>query len=203
MNRQTIINDYVTDMAAVEKHIFEAVERQVGSETTQKYPEALAALQGVKGTLSRHVSALEAYNATDEGGGLKETLKDAVTGTLGVAAGIYDKLRQTDKVSRMVRDTYTALGLASISYHMLYTTALGLKEERLAQLALSHLKDLAPHVVELSKTVCLVVAHELADEDKLVDVAVGQEAVRKTHAAWTQMSSQDDVATPKPTAATI
>ena len=84
----------------------------------------------------------------------------------------------------MLRDTYTALGLASISYHMLYTTALGLKEDQLAQIALGHLKDLSPLVVDLSKTVCLVVARELAKQDKLIDPAVGQEAVRKTQEAW-------------------
>src|SRR5690606_8342379 len=118
MDRTKIINDYVTDMAAVEKHILEAVERQVGARDTKDFPEALAVLSAVKGTLSRHVSALEAYNETTGGGDLKERLKEAVTGALGVAAGIYDKIRQEDQVSRMVRDTYTALGLATISYHM-------------------------------------------------------------------------------------
>ena len=184
MNRQTIINDYVTDMAAVEKHILEAVERQVGTETTKQFPEAVSVLNDVKNVLARHVTALEAYNESGAGGGLKEVLKEALTGALGVAAGIYNKLRQEDQVSRMVRDTFTALNLATISYHMLYTTATGLKEDRLAQLALDHLRDLTPLVVDLSKTVCLVVAHELANEDKLIDPAIGQEAVRRTHEAW-------------------
>jgi hypothetical protein len=184
MNRTSILNDYATDMLAVEKHIFEAVERQVNDAATKRYPVALSALQEIHRTLSRHVSALEAYNATTEGGGLKEALKETLTGALGVAAGIYDKIRSEDKVSRMVRDTYTALGLATISYHMLYTTALGLKEEQLATLALNHLKDLSPLVVELSKAVCLVVAQELNEEDKLIDASVGDEAVRRTQEAW-------------------
>jgi hypothetical protein len=191
MDRQEIINDYVTDMAAVEKHILEAVERQVGTEAAKRFPEALSALNDVRATLARHVSALEGFNEGTAGGGLKETLKEALTGALGVAAGIYNKIRQEDQVSRMVRDTYTALGLATISYHMLYTTALGLKEDRLARLALDHLKDLSPHVVDLSKVVCLVVAHELSNEDKLVDPAIGQEAVRQTHEAWRQTSGGD------------
>jgi hypothetical protein len=190
MNRQDIINDYATDMAAVEKHILEAVERQVGTPATQAYPEALAVLNDVRTTLSRHVSALEGFNEHTEGGGLKEALKEALTGALGVAAGIYNKLRQEDQVSRMVRDTFTALNLATVSYHMMYTTALGLKEDRLAQLALNHLKDLTPLVVDLSKTVCLVVARELSDEDKLIDPAVGQEAVRRTHEAWSTSSTR-------------
>ncbi|HLT48153.1 MAG TPA: hypothetical protein VK002_13045 [Rubricoccaceae bacterium] len=188
MDRQEIINDYVTDMAAVEKHILEAVERQIGTPATKDFPEALAVLNDVRTTLARHVSALEGFNEDTRGGGLKETLKEAVTGTLGVAAGIYNKIRQEDQVSRMVRDTYTALGLATISYNMMYTTALGLKEDRLAQIALDHLKDLSPLVVDLSKTVCLVVAHELSQEDKLIDPAIGQEAVRRTHEAWSSQN---------------
>jgi hypothetical protein len=184
MDRTAILNDYVTDMAAVEKHIFEAVERQVKDADTKRYPEALAALTEVRDTLSRHIAALEAYNATTEGGSLKESLKEALTGALGVAAGLYDRIRDEDQVSRMIRDTYTALGLASISYHMLYTTALGLKEEPLANLALNHLKDLSPLVVSLSKTVCRVVARELNEEDKMIDAAIGEEAVRRTQEAW-------------------
>jgi hypothetical protein len=204
MNRQEIINDYVTDMAAVEKHILEAVERQIGTPATNEYPEALAVLNDVKTVLARHVSALEGYNERTEGGGLKEALKEALTGALGVAAGIYNKLRQEDQVSRMVRDTFTALNLATVSYHRMYTTALGLKEDRLAQLALGHLKELTPLVVDLSKTVCLVVAHELSNEDKLIDPAIGQEAVRRTHEAWTTSNTKSGgnggTATPASTA---
>jgi hypothetical protein len=194
MDRTAIITDYVTDMAAVETHILEAVERQVANEDTQRYPEAFHALSDLATVLRRHVEALEAYNARAEDGGLKEAVKEAVTGALGVAAGLYNQIRQEDAVSRSVRDTYTALGLANVSYHMLYTTALALKEPRLAALALKHLKELAPYTVTLSKVVCLVVARELAHEDKALDAGVGQEAARATHEAWQQAG--DGASTP-------
>lgn len=189
MDRQAILNDYVTDMSAVEKHILEAVERQAEMDDTRRYPEALQALSNLRDTLRRHVQSLESYNAGTPGGGLKEAVKEALTGALGVAAGIYNKVRQEDQVSRSIRDTYTALGLATISYHMLHTTALALKEQRLADLAITHLKDLSPIVVELSRVVCLVVARELADEDKSLDASVGQEAARNTHQAWTSSNT--------------
>lgn len=190
MNRTEILDGYVTDMAAVENHILSAVERQVASDATARYPEAKAPLEALAAVLKRHVAALKAYNGETPGEGtLAEVAKEALTDVIGFAAGIYDQLRQEDKVSRMVRDTYTALGLATVSYHMLHTTALGLKEERLADLAIAHLRDLTPHTVELSKAVCLVVAHELADEDKTLDPNVGPEAVRRTHEAWASAGS--------------
>ena len=178
------INDYVTDMMAVEKHILEAVERQLGNENIAKYPDARQTLSTLKTTLQRHVDGFGRFVEAREDGDLKETLKNALTGALGIAAGIYDKIRSTDKVSRMVRDTYTATGLAVISYHMLYTTALGLKNDAVAEMALTNLKDLTPLQVELSKDVCRVVAQELAEEDKVFDGTVGDQAVSKTQEAW-------------------
>ena len=184
MDRTDILNDYVTDMGAVEKHIHDAVERQLGDDETQKYPDAVRVLSTLRSTLQGHVRALEAYNERTEDGGVKEALKDAVAGALGVAAGFYDQIRGTDTVSRMVRDSYTATSLAAISYHMLYTTALALKADDLANLALRNLKELTPVLVDLSKVVCGVVAKELAAEGRAIDPTVGDEAVRATQEAW-------------------
>lgn len=184
MDRTDIINDYVTDMAAVEKHIHDAVERQLGSDDTQKHPDAVRVLSTLRTTLQGHVRSLEQFNDRTEDGGAKEAIKEAVAGALGVAAGFYDQIRGTDKVSRMVRDSYTATSLAAISYHMLYTTALGLKSNELASLALRNLKELTPILVDLSKVVCSVVATELANEGRSIDATVADEAVRATQEAW-------------------
>lgn len=184
MDRTDILNNYVTDMAAVEGHILSAVERQLDSDATASYPDAVTVLTVLKTTLERHVQSLEAYNGRTEDGGVKEAVKEAVTGALGVAAGFYDQIRQTDKVSRMIRDSYTATSLAAVSYHMLYTSALALKADDLADLALGNLNDLTGLIGQLSEAVCTVVAAELANEDKAIDATVGQQAVRATQEAW-------------------
>ena len=183
MDRTAILNTYVTDMNAVETHIHAAVERQLESDDTRKYPDAVQALTRLKTVLEQHTEALGAHIDQVEGGGFKETVKEALGSALGVAAGLYDQIR-TDTVSRMIRDSYTATSLAAISYHMLYTTALGLKEERLATLALNNLKGLTPILVDLSKVVCTVVASELDDEDKIYTASVGTQAVTDTQTAW-------------------
>ena len=184
MDRTEIINDYITDMSAVETHILRAVERQLASDDTARFPEAVRVLTSLKSALESHVASLERLNDRTEDGGVKEAVKEAVTGALGVAAGFYDQIRQTDKVSRMIRDSYTATSLAAVSYHMLYTTALGLKANDLADLALKNLKDLTGLIGDLSEVVCLVVARELNAEDKMIDASIGDEAVRATQQAW-------------------
>jgi len=183
MDRTHILNTYVTDMAAVETHIMTAVERQLESDDTKKYPEAVRVLTVLHTTLKAHTESLERYNERTEGGGIMETAKEALGAALGLVAGLYDQIR-TDKVSRMIRDSYTATSLAAISYHMLYTTALGLKDQEVASLALSNLKGLTPILVDLSKVVCSVVANELDDEDKVYTDSVAQQAVRDTQTAW-------------------
>ena len=184
MDRTEILNGYATDMAAVETHITEAVERQLESDETKKYPDAVRVLTSLDSALKRHVSSLEGYLDGQEGGGIREAVKEAVFGALGVAAGFYDQLRQQDKVSLMIRDSYTATSLAAVSYHMLYTTALALKDQRLASIALSNLEDLTTLIGELSEVVCTVVAAELTDEDKTIDPTVADEAIRATQRAW-------------------
>jgi hypothetical protein len=183
MSTQQTLNEHVTNMAAVEKHILEAIERQSGSDAVKRYPEARVLIRRIEDTLRRHIEALEEHNAASEGGGFAEALKEAVAGALGVAAGLYDQVRN-EVVSRMLRDDYTALSLAAISYHMLHTTALGLRQAATADLALRHLKDLTPLLVDLSKTICHVVAREMATEEPGFDGAIGAEAVRRTQEAW-------------------
>jgi hypothetical protein len=180
-----VITGYVTDMAAVEQHIADAVQRQLNTEALNQFPEARRTLQNLHETLQRHIQSLERVVDQKETGNFMENVKEAIGSVLGIAAGLYDKIR-TDKVSRMVRDTYTATNLATISYQMLHTTALGLKDQRVADLALDNMKDLTPILVELSQVVCTVVAKELASENKVFDGTVGDKAISNTQEAWSR-----------------
>ena len=183
MDRQDILNGYATDMHAVEKHILEAIERQCDADDVKRYPEANRLVNDVKATMQRHIAAMEPYISRKDGD-LKDAVKGAAFKALGVAAGFWDQIRQQDQVSRMLRDDYTALSFAAVCYEMLHTTALALKDQRLADLSASHLKDITPLIVQTSKTICLVVARELTDEDKTIDGTVGQQAVTNTQKAW-------------------
>jgi hypothetical protein len=173
---------YVNDMVALERHILEAIDRQKNDERLTN-PGAISVVGTMHGILQEHVSVMENHAAA-LGGSTGATLKEAVTSVAGVLAGFYDKIRK-DPISRMLRDDYTALNLAAVSYTMLHTTGLALRDSVVANIALRHLNDLTPVIVQLNEVIPLVVAEELADEGNEVDTTVGSTAVSNTQAAWT------------------
>ncbi len=180
----SILAGYLSDMAAVEKHILEAVERQLETDNLTLFPEAHAVVSRLDETLRRHLDTLQREIESRDEGDYVEILKKALTGALGFVAGMYNKVRSEDDVSRMIRDNYTATSLAAVSYQMLHTTALGLHDQRVADMAVMHLRDLTPILVEMSKVICTVVARELAEEDKVFDGTVGHQAIENTQQAW-------------------
>ncbi len=184
-NREEI-RPYVADMAAVEKHILEALERQ--HDSLKDYPQALGLIDRLTGLLKTHVENLETHLDSIPGGGVAAAVKETVTGVLGGLAGVYDKVRK-DKVSRALRDDYTALSLATIGYTMLHSTALGLRQGTTAEIALRNLKELTPYIMELAEIIPVVVLKELSFEGYDIDTSLSSQAVRNTQEAWSQEST--------------
>lgn len=188
-NREEI-RPYVADMAAVERHILEALQRQHKDDTFKDFPNALGLIDRLAGVLKTHVEGLEAHLGTLPGGGVAATVKETVTGVLGGLAGIYDKVRK-DKVSRALRDDYTALSLAAVSYTMLHSTALGLHQGTTADIALRNLKEVTPFLVELSQIIPQVVLKELSFEGYDIDFSLSPQAVRATQEAWSSENTRE------------
>ncbi|MDQ3226144.1 MAG: DUF892 family protein [Chloroflexota bacterium] len=155
-HEQTIA-DYVGDMVALEAHIEEALDRQV--KEVQDDPEALKAVQGFHDTVKRHRDTLIALQE-ETGSTVGNPVKKAGAALLGKAAGIIDMVR-TEGISKSLRDDYAAFSLAAISYSMLYTTALGLGNDRVAKLVQGHLKDYAGAIERINEIMPGVVNREL------------------------------------------
>ncbi len=177
-NPQETLQQYVSDMISLDKHILDAVDRQIEDKRTSNYPETQQVLTKIQSTLKGHIPGLEQL-LSNLGGDSTSPVKKAVSAVAGLAAGTYDKIR-TDTVSKMLRDTYTAMSLSAISYTMLHTTGQALKHPQSAELAVGYLKQVTPLIVEISEVVPLVVAHEIEDTDP----AVGKRAVKDTQKAW-------------------
>jgi len=186
--QQKTIQKYVSDMLSLTHHIHEAVERQLKDERVQKDADAFPLINRLDGILEGHINSLETHLKT-VGGDAPSPVKEAVSAVAGIFAGLYDKVR-TDTVSKMLRDDYTALSLASIAHTMLHTTGLALQSQSTADIALSQLNDLTPVVVDLSEVIPLVVTRELIDDGEHVDLSVGPQAVKNTQKAWSREQTQ-------------
>lgn len=183
MDRQEAIQKHLSDMLALERHILEAITRQRDEEEVRRRVEANELIIRIERMLRQHTASLEtlaeAYDARSE-----SALKKAVTGVVGVVAGLYDKVRDHE-VSRILRDDYTALSLSAMAYTALHTFGLTIREDRIADTAVQHLRDVTPLLVELSKVLPVVVADEVGQALEMpVDRQVGHEAVRRTQEAW-------------------
>jgi hypothetical protein len=177
-------------MLAVEKHIVEALERQQKDDDIKQFPNAAQLVNRSLETLRGHVQTLESHLQGFDGGGTAGAVKGAVTGVLGAIAGVYDKIRK-DTASRALRDDYTALSLATISYTMLHATALGLRQGATADLALRHLQDLTPLIMELSEIIPTIVLKELSFEGYEIETGLAQQAVRNTQQTWAREAQRE------------
>jgi hypothetical protein len=183
-----ILQQYVSDMVALDEHIHEAIKRQIADDRLKQFPEATKLVNRLHRTLDTHITGLKGQLKT-LGGEASGPVKEAVSAIAGVAAGLYDKVRH-DPVSKMLRDDYTALSLAAISYTMLHTTGLALQNQPIADMAQRYLNDVTPLIMEISQVIPGVVVKDLEDSEALVDRTVGQEAVRKTQAAWKSQNTK-------------
>jgi ferritin-like metal-binding protein YciE len=154
------IADYVGDMTALEAHIEEALDRQLTE--VQDDQEARAAVQGFHDMVKQHRDTLIALQE-DIGATPGNPITAVGAALLGKAAGVIDLVR-TEGISKSLRDDYTAFSLAAISYSMLHTTAMGLRNQRVAALAERHLTDYAGAIERINEIMPGVVERELTKD---------------------------------------
>jgi hypothetical protein len=180
------LQTYVSDLLALIKHIEVPIDRQLNIDESANYAEAIAIIRDIKNVTALQRTALES-ELQRLGGHPAAGIKSAWSALLGVGAAAVDSVRKT-KVSKNLRDDYTALGLASISYTMLHATALGLGEASVAELVQRHLEAVTPLIVRISKVIPAVVLQELRDDGEAVSVSAADISTKLTHQAWQQQN---------------
>jgi ferritin-like metal-binding protein YciE len=178
--QEQTIADYVGDMAALEAHIEEALDRQLTQ--LQDDPAALSAVQGFHDTVKQHRDTLRALQE-ETGATAGNPIKDAGAALLGKAAGVIDLVR-TEGNSKALRDDYAAFSLAAISYAMLYTTAKGLGDPRVASLAERFLTDYATNITRINELMPAVVARELEKDEHRVENSAVEATRAMVTRAW-------------------
>lgn len=176
------IQTYVSDALALERHIALPLARQLDLEDSATFSAALAVITRIKSTTDAHIATLERHVASG-GGSTAASVKSAFSQLLGAGAAAIGGARKT-KVSKNLRDDYTALSLASISYTMLHATALGLGDHATAAIAQTHLEDYAPIIMDISKIISGLVLVELRLDGEDVNAEAADLATENTQSAW-------------------
>lgn len=149
----------ITELRALERYTLEALELQQYEEDLEEHQAAAQLIQQTVELLREHIRQLDLRIATL--GGSKEALRAATTSMSGAFLGFLSKTR-SHETSKMLRDDYTLLSLASIGYVMLHTTALALRQPALAEMAMCHHRELAPVVSEIARTLPHLVLQDLS-----------------------------------------
>jgi ferritin-like metal-binding protein YciE len=180
-HRQTVA-DYVSDMAALESHVEEALDRQLIEFNDDSV--ALAAARDFHDMVKQHRDTLKAMEK-ETGKTIGTPIKEAGAALIGKAAGIINLLR-TEGISKGLRDDYAAFSLAAISYSMLHTTATALGDSRVASLAERHLRDHADAIMRINDIMPGVVTRELENDGHRPDKAAVEATREAVLRAWQQ-----------------
>ena len=173
---------YVSDMLALERHFREPLARQSDDKDVQRLAEAKQIIDELLSICERHANALDS-SLSALGGSTSSPVKSAWSQLLGFGAAAIDSIRKT-KVSKDLRDDYTAISLATVSYSMLYTTGLVLGNRAVAELAKQLFTDYAAIVVRLGRLIPRVVVQELQLDGESVAPGVVDTATETVEAVW-------------------
>jgi ferritin-like metal-binding protein YciE len=179
---------YVSDMLALERHIAQPIASQQHSSTTAEYTTASTLINRIAAISQSHINALE-VRLKELGGNANHPLKAAWASVLGAGASAVGGARKT-KVSKYLRDDHTALSLASISYTLLYSTAVGLGDTTTASLAKKHLGEIAPLIIQISDDIPSVVLQELRDDGETVRPDAADTVKRELDQVWHDSARQ-------------
>ena len=172
---------YVNDVLALERLIKEAITSQSKDDNVCAHHETSALVKKIAACTETRMNDMKELSEALGGGA--GAIKETVAAVAGVFAGLYDMVRK-HPVSRMLRDDYTALALASTAYSMLYTTAVALRSDQVATVAKRGLCKVAPLVLQVSHLIPAIVVAELADDHPDVNHAAIDDAREATACAW-------------------
>jgi ferritin-like metal-binding protein YciE len=186
-HRNEAINSYITDMLALEDHIEKALRGQL--EDLQDYPDVTRDLKQIQRKVEHHISDLKGLSERRKAGGPAEVIKRVGSAVLGLGAAAIDLIRN-EGLPKNLRDDYTAFSLATIGYVMLYTTALSLDDQEVADLAQQHFADYAQAVTLLHNIVPGAVFRYLKEDGLLVREDVLPEISRTIEEIWRSQTGQ-------------
>lgn len=186
-DRDEALNSYITDMLSLEEHIEKALRGQL--EDLKNYPEVTRELKQIHQKVEHHISDLKEISERRNAQTATDAIKRVGSALLGLGAAAVDLVRN-EGLAKNLRDDYTAFSLATIGYVMLETTALGLDEREVGDLAHQHFSDYAGAVTRLHNLVPGAVLRFLREDGLPVRDDVLPEISQKIEEVWHAQSAQ-------------
>ena len=180
------ISDWTGDIVALVGHIEEALDHQLKLESNSTAVTGLIRElhDTVRDDKKRALAFQESVGSTPGNPVIK-------TGSelLGKAAGLIDRMRN-DSVAKALRDDYTALNHLAVSYSMLHTTAMALKNDAAKNFAEEGLRTMATLVQRINDVMPEAVFQELVDNEDVdvMDPNVVAECRAEINRIWKQTS---------------
>ena len=194
-NTKETLDSYITDMLALEDHILAAVNAQL-TDLQKSYPEYATAVSKAAAVTNSHMLMLQQLKTQrniDSGTGVADAVKRAGSVVAGLGAAAVDMLRSSEKLSKNMRDDYTAYSLASVGYEMLLTTSLAFGDENVAEHARMHYANYAKVIMDLSAAIPSAVVIELQQRGFPVQSDVTTAMEQEVKDAWNGSSEKDTV----------
>lgn len=175
-----ILAQQISEQIALEEHLSFILEDQIENLSKLDYSDARSTLVNIKEKLDTHyVSLNKLLNEVESNSEVKSLTKNGVNHSKS-----FEKDQFHSKISRMLRDDYTALNQITICNSYLHTTGLALNSSDVASIALSHLQDLAPLVVRIGELVPNIITKELKLEYPDCDQTIAEIALKNIKEAW-------------------
>ncbi len=182
-NQNDILKQEICEQIAIEENICTLIEEKISEIEGTNFVDARSLLSQVSVVLESHygllnnlLTKLEVSSEAVAENDLSEKTKELIKS--------FDREDDQWRISRILREVYSALSLITISNTQLNTIGLALKNEEVADIALNHLEALAPLVVRMGLLAPEVVTKELSKTKVPIDPSAAQIALENTKLAW-------------------
>lgn len=182
-NTDDILARRLSEQLALEEQVCRTLEDLISDIDEASYSDAKALLTKTTEVLQGHFTLLNELLGKFEKDAFGRWTK-VVAGNGGGFSVPSDRDQTKERVSKILRDAYSALNSLAMSNTQLYTAALALSHKEVAAIALKHLENLAHLVVKIGQIAPNVVARELLSESPKIDLGIAQTALNNIQLAW-------------------
>jgi hypothetical protein len=191
-NHIDTLKQYLREQIALEEQLLRNVEEQLHEVQCAEYADARALLEKTKTALEGHFTPLNELldqlerdvPLTLANGSLTEGKREPRSNRGSNPSSREEERREQRRISRILRDDFSALNTVALNNTLLHTSALALKCHDIASVALKHIENLLPLLVEIGTLVPEVVAREISKEAPRVHAEAAEVALKNVIQAW-------------------